>query len=224
VQQQQQTEDASDEGDDVAEETKAVVEEEDDDDYASLKKPKPHHTPASIAPTPSTAAPISATPAPDPPPPEPSSALRNRQPKKPLHQQRSELFGAATGSRPTDISTEKLLDTHREEQDDITTDLLSMAKMLKESSLEFGRSLEDESGYLDAAKEGLDRNTTGLHKAGEKMENLRKNENVSFIWSIIYMAIIVVLVGTVPSPLSPEAHRVLPSRGDTDPCGTNRCF
>ena len=219
MQQQQQTEDASGEGEDAAGEAKAVAEEEDDDDYASLKKPKPHHTPT-------TAAPISATPAPDPPPPEPSSALRNRQPQGSLHQQRTELFGTATGSRPTDISTEKLLDTHREEQDDITTDLLSMTKMLKESSLEFGRSLEDESGYLDAAKEGLDRNTTGLHKAGEKMENLRKNENVSFIWSIIYMAIIMVLVSTVLPPLSPEARRVLPSRGDTDPCacGANRCF
>jgi len=170
------------------EETKAVAEEEeDDDDYASLKKLKPHHTPT-------TAAPISATPAPDPPPPEPSSALRSRQPDQSLHQQRIELFGTATGSQPTDISTEKLLDTHREEQDDITINLLSMTKMLKQSSLEFGRSLEDESGYLNAAKEGLDRNTAGLHKAGEKMDNLRKNENVSFIWSIIYMAIIVVLV------------------------------
>jgi hypothetical protein len=89
-----------------------------------------------------------------------------------------------------------VLDEQRLEQEGITEDLLQMAKLLKESSVTFGASLESEKAYLEAAREGLDRNNSGMQTAGINMDSLRKNDNVSFMWTMIYLAIIVALVSS----------------------------
>jgi len=177
------------------------VEDDDDDDYASLKKSKPtrrRHV-ASLSQTPlqaDTQTPLQADT-------QMAPTVRHRFPTKSAVEQRQELFGAsASGAKkvtsttvaPEFAGTEALLDYQRSEQEAITSDLLSMAKMLKESSLEFGKNLDDEKSYLQAAREGLDRNAQGMQVAGQKMDVLRRDENVSFIWSMIYLAIIVALV------------------------------
>jgi hypothetical protein len=181
-------------------------EDDDDyDDYASLKKPKRKHTPAAATaastPTPVTASTPAATATVD----EPVSTLRKRT-EKTVGEMRSELFGAtATGAKrkgrqPSEVAgTEAVLDEQRLEQENITEDLLQMAKLLKESSVTFGASLESEKAYLEAAREGLDRNTSGMQTAGKNIDNLRKNDNVSFLWTMIYLAIIVALVNSKPA-------------------------
>lgn len=178
-----------------------VTAELSDDDYASLKKMKVKPKPAAgDAPT---SMPATATGTASIPQSTIASELRNR--KVTIAEQRDELFGGSattTGAKHKEklakaaevVGTEALLDMQRSEQEDITADLLHMAKLLKESSLTFGEHLESEKGYLDAAKEGLDRNASGLTTAGSNMDSLRKNDNVSFIWSLIYMAMIVALV------------------------------
>ena len=184
----------------------AIASDDDDDDYASLKKPKAKPKPP--VPTTTTAGRPTAT---SPSAISPSSSVhevRNRFPVKSTSEQtdtqrRADLFGAAVatglGTEKTNgttgfAGTEAQLDTHRSEQESITDDLLQMAKLLHESSVTFGRSLESEKDVLQAAQEGLDRNTTGLQKTGRSLESLRRDENVSFIWSVIYMAAIAVLV------------------------------
>ncbi|KAF8251060.1 hypothetical protein K440DRAFT_615593, partial [Wilcoxina mikolae CBS 423.85] len=113
-----------------------------------------------------------------------ASTVRHRFPTKSAVEQKQELFGAsASGAKkvtsttavPEFAGTEALLDYQRSEQESITSDLLSMAKMLKESSLEFGKNLDDEKSYLQAAREGLDRNAQGMQVAGQKMETLRRD-------------------------------------------------
>lgn len=162
------------------------------DDYARLNRPTANRH-ESLTQLPTTA---SKPPAPVPtaPPAESGSTLRNRFPGRQTdHQKRAALFGSAATKPVTNQGTEALLDHQRREQEDITEDLVKMAQMLKASSLEFGKSLEDEKGFLDQAKEGLDRNAAGMESAGRRIENLRKNETVSWYWSIIYMVSIVVL-------------------------------
>ncbi|CCX29592.1 Similar to hypothetical protein [Tuber melanosporum Mel28]; acc. no. XP_002838552 [Pyronema omphalodes CBS 100304] len=127
----------------------------------------------------------------------PSSGVRNRLPKP---QQTAKPPAAASGtftSVPPSYQSDNpdaILDMQRSEQEVIEKDLLSMAKMLRESTMEFSRHLEDEKDILAKAKEGLDKNVAGMQSTGSKMDNLRKNETVSWYWGIIYMAIIVALV------------------------------
>ncbi|KAI5793105.1 hypothetical protein EDC01DRAFT_85053 [Geopyxis carbonaria] len=124
-----------------------------------------------------------------------STSLRHRFPtqhEKTISQKQKELFGSAALDSP-EVATENLLDYQRQQQEDITGDLLKMAQMLKESSIEFGKNLEDEKVYLDQAKEGLDKNSLGMKSAGEKIDDLRRRDTVSFYWSIIYMTVIVAL-------------------------------
>ena len=120
--------------------------------------------------------------------------MRNRFPTKSEEEaKKAALFGKA-GQIDPDAGTEQVLDTQRQQQEDITSDLLNMAKMLKESSLDFSKNLEDEKGYLDMAKEGLDKNAMGMDATGRRLEDLRKNDSVSYMWSMIYLASIILLV------------------------------
>lgn len=131
-----------------------------------------------------------------------TSTLRNRfrqQTTTPTnHQQRKQLFPPpdSTGVA-TDAGTEKHLSNQRAEQEHITADMLSLAQALKQSSLRFGSELENEKALLDMAREGLDKNTLGIEGTGRKLEALRRNENVGFLWSILYPIIIVGLAFVV---------------------------
>ena len=97
-----------------------------------------------------------------------SSTLRARN-------QRAELFASAP-STTTGISTatsEALLTHNRTEQESLTSSMLSMAQALKESSLAFGSSLEDEKSIMNRATEGLDKNELGMEAAQRRMGHLR---------------------------------------------------
>lgn len=163
--------------------------EEEDDDYERLNRPKSQGV-RSATPQPPT--PVAST--------APASTLRRTAAgQKTEAEKRQALFGKAgtIGAVTGEESAEAHLDEQRKQQEDITEDLLKMAKMLKESSMSFGKTLEDEKDYLDEASKGLDRNSQGMEVAGRRIEHLRKKESVSFYWSIIYLASIMALVGFV---------------------------
>lgn len=130
-----------------------------------------------------------------------TSTLRNRfQPTAtPTNRhQRKQLFPPPDSTAvATDADTEKHLSSQRAEQEHITADMLSLAQALKQSSLRFGSELENEKALLDMAQEGLDKNTLGIEGTGRKLEALRKDENVGFLWSILYPVIIVGLAFVV---------------------------
>ncbi|KAL7276013.1 hypothetical protein RUND412_001008 [Rhizina undulata] len=125
-----------------------------------------------------------------------SSTLRNRFAKTSSNlaaDERAELFSTSRSEEEKLADTEKVLDMQRKQQDAISEDLLKMARMLKETSLQFGKDLEGEKIYLDQAQEGLDKNLRGMESTGSKMDKLRKNDSISYYWTIIYIASLIVL-------------------------------
>lgn len=165
------------EDDETDEETDVEVVESDEEDYQT------------VAPVPATSLPVD----------EdtmkqqfaPPSTLRNRFPTH--REERAALF-----SREEDPADgEAQLNTESREQENLTEDMLSLARALKENSIRFGQELDKEKGLLDLAGEGLDKNARGIEGAGRKMDVLRKDENVSFMWAIIYSVAILGLVSLI---------------------------
>jgi hypothetical protein len=79
----------------------------------------------------------------------------------------------ATGD-PSLPKTEALLSHNRNEQEQLTTSLLEMAKQLKQQSIHFGTTLENDKGVLDRATSGLDKNTSTMDAASQRMGTLRR--------------------------------------------------
>ena len=168
-----------------------VEEDHDDDDYERLARA------AKRKPVPGVASPdADSAPAQKPAALEPTSTLRNRFSAATKDKKKHELFGKAAEDH-TNRGAEQILDDQRRQQEDITNELLNMAQKLKESSLNISKNLEDEKGYLDLAKEGLDRNAMGLDATGRRLEALRKNDNVSYMKGMIYLVQIILLVGNL---------------------------
>ncbi|KAJ5188292.1 hypothetical protein N7491_004616 [Penicillium cf. griseofulvum] len=113
---------------------------------------------------------------------------------------------AATGSSTTKISeTETELSTHRLEQEDLTSSLLTLASQLKSSSQSFQSTLEGEKSALDRAVSGIDRTSATMEAAGKRMGMLRKMTEGKGLWGrmMLYawifglwvIAILIVYVG-----------------------------
>lgn len=133
-----------------------------------------------------------------------TASIRNR---FPTHKEtRAALFGDRGQAEDGEEFSEKQLDQQRVEQEDLTTDMLALAQALKENSVRFSEELQKEKSVLDLASEGLDKNLLGIEGTGRKMGQLRKNQNVGWLWGILYPVIIVALVSFfllfIPYPIS----------------------
>ncbi|KAK4861533.1 hypothetical protein LT330_003568 [Penicillium expansum] len=154
-----------------------------------------------------TATPSATTPSPTPSstsPPAPPT-LRNRHTTHPAPPSSTEK-AAATGSNTNKLSeTETQLSTHRMEQEDLTSSLLTLASQLKSSSQSFQATLEGEKSALDRAVSGIDRTSTTMEAAGKRMGMLRKMTEGKGLWGrmMLYawifglwvVAILIVYVG-----------------------------
>lgn len=91
---------------------------------------------------------------------------------------RESLFAGRSDQQSTADSnlaqSETLLSHNRTEQENLTTNLLSLARALKESSQNFGASLENEKDILKRAEGGLDKSAVGMEAAERKMGTLRR--------------------------------------------------
>ncbi len=117
---------------------------------------------------------------PDPPPEQPND-LRSRRPLQTGDNRsaasttaREQLFSGRPQESSTLPQTETLLSHNRSEQENLTTSLLSLAQALKQSSLQFGSSMESEKEVLTRASGGLDKSSQGMEAAWKKMGMLRK--------------------------------------------------
>lgn len=137
-------------------------------------------------------------------PPAPPT-LRNRHTNHPAPPSSTEK-AAATGSNTNKLSgTEAELSTHRLEQEDLTSSLLTLASQLKSSSQSFQSTLEGEKSALDRAVSGIDRTSTTMEAAGKRMGMLRKMTEGKGLWGrmMLYawifglwvVAILIVYVG-----------------------------
>ncbi|CRL22671.1 unnamed protein product [Penicillium camemberti] len=131
--------------------------------------------------------------------------LRNRHTAHPAPPSSTEK-AAATGSNTNKLSgTEAELSTHRMEQEDLTSSLLTLASQLKSSSQSFQATLEGEKSALDRAVSGIDRTSTTMEAAGKRMGMLRKMTEGKGLWGrmMLYawifglwvVAILIVYVG-----------------------------
>ncbi|EFR01410.1 synaptobrevin [Nannizzia gypsea CBS 118893] len=107
--------------------------------------------------------------------------------------------------KATEVDPEALLAQDRQEQESLTDSLLTLAQQLKTSTQTFNTTLESEKSIIDRAVEGLDRNTTGLESAGQKMSMLRRMSEgrgwwgrmLMYLWifGLWIVAIMIVYVG-----------------------------
>ncbi|KAJ5332373.1 uncharacterized protein N7506_006156 [Penicillium brevicompactum] len=141
-----------------------------------------------------TSTPPTSTPAPP--------TLRNRQAGKPSVATNK---ATASGSNAKLHDTENELSTHRTEQEDLTSSLLTLAAQLKTSSQAFQSTLEGEKSALDRAVSGIDHTSTIMEAAGKRMGMLRKMTEGKGLWGrmMLYawifglwvVAILIVYVG-----------------------------
>ncbi|KAK2867770.1 hypothetical protein FQN49_003489 [Arthroderma sp. PD_2] len=86
-----------------------------------------------------------------------------------------------------DLDAEASLSLDRQEQESLTDSLLTLAQQLKTSTHTFHTTLESEKSVLDRAVEGLDKNTSGLESAGQKMGMLRRMSEGRGWWGRMLM-------------------------------------
>ncbi|KAJ6120728.1 hypothetical protein N7523_005008 [Penicillium sp. IBT 18751x] len=132
-----------------------------------------------------------------------SSTLRNRD-----NQETPQDTAKATGrnTSPNKLeSNEQALTSDRMEQEDLTSSLLSLASQLKASSHSFQATLENEKSILDRAVTGIDKTSTTMEAAGQRMGMLRKMSEgkgwwgrmmlYGWIFGLWLVAVLIVFIG-----------------------------
>jgi hypothetical protein len=82
-------------------------------------------------------------------------------------------------------TTEALMSHNRSEQDALTKGLLGLARSLKESTVNFGASLEAEKDVMKRAEGSLEKSSLGMEAAGKKMGTLRRMSEGQGWWGRI---------------------------------------
>ncbi|KAG9854252.1 hypothetical protein KCU98_g2658, partial [Aureobasidium melanogenum] len=107
----------------------------------------------------------------------------------------SALFGNRSATNPTasgqPLSTEQVLESATRDQDVLTTSLVTLAQSLKQSSMQFASSLENEKEVLRRAETGLDKNSMGMEAAGNRMGALRRMTEGKGWWDRIKLYAII---------------------------------
>ncbi|KAG9601739.1 hypothetical protein KCU77_g1915, partial [Aureobasidium melanogenum] len=105
------------------------------------------------------------------------------------------LFGNRSATNPTasgqPLSTEQVLESATRDQDLLTTSLVTLAQSLKQSSMQFASSLENEKEVLRRAETGLDKNSMGMEAAGNRMGALRRMTEGKGWWDRIKLYAII---------------------------------
>ncbi|KAJ5490863.1 hypothetical protein N7539_002430 [Penicillium diatomitis] len=106
---------------------------------------------------------------------------------------------------PNLSSKEDALSAARLEQEDLTGSLLSLASQLKASSQSFQATLENEKSVLDRAVSGMDKTSSTMEAAGQRMGMLRRMTEgkgwwgrmmlYAWIFGLWVVAILIVYVG-----------------------------
>ena len=97
---------------------------------------------------------------------------------------RENLF-AGRKQHPDLETTEELMSHNRSEQDALTKGLLGLARSLKESTVNFGASLEAEKDVMKRAEGSLEKSSLGMDAAGRKMGTLRRMSEGQGWWGRI---------------------------------------
>jgi predicted component of type VI protein secretion system len=136
------------------------------------------------------------------------STLRNR--NTPQTKQTPSPSAKTTGFNTTASSSstttkEDALSNSRLEQEDLTTSLLNLASQLKTSTQLFQSTLENEKSVLDRAVSGIDKTSSTMEAAGQRMGMLRRMTEgkgwwgrmmlYAWIFGLWVVAVLIVFVG-----------------------------
>ncbi|KAL6715488.1 hypothetical protein ACLMJK_006449 [Lecanora helva] len=111
---------------------------------------------------------------------EPTSTLRNR-----LHPTPNP--STSTPQNPKFDKPTSLLENNDTESANLTSSLVSLAQALKAQSTQFSASLATDTETLNRASEGLDKNTTGMEAAGQRMGLLKRMSEGKGWWGRIML-------------------------------------
>lgn len=141
----------------------------------------------------------------------PTSTLRNRNApqNKPTPSPSKSTKATGIHTSPTNNTTpstkEEALSTSRIEQETLTTSLLTLAGQLKASSQSFQSTLENEKSVLDRAVSGIDKTSSTMEAAGQRMGMLRRMTEgkgwwgrmmlYGWIFGLWVVAVLIVFVG-----------------------------
>ncbi|KAJ5901952.1 hypothetical protein N7495_002480 [Penicillium taxi] len=141
--------------------------------------------------------------------PIPSSTLRSRtrDPSTTPALDTAMSTARTTGGKPNEkfVSAEQAISAQRLEQEDLTSSLLSLAGQLKASSHAFHSTLENEKSVLDRAVTGIDKTSSTMEAAGQRMGMLRKMTEgkgwwgrmmlYAWIFGLWVVALLIVFIG-----------------------------
>jgi hypothetical protein len=137
----------------------------------------------------------------------PTSTLRNRNTPstKPIPTPSPPAKSTSLNTNTTPSTKEEALTTSRLEQETLTTSLLSLASQLKASSQTFQSTLENEKSVLDRAVAGIDKTSSTMEAAGQRMGMLRRMTEgkgwwgrmmlYGWIFGLWVVAVLIVYVG-----------------------------
>lgn len=92
--------------------------------------------------------------------------------------------GPSNASRPSTQSVDTLLSHHRSEQDTLTSELVSMAKLLKNNSIAFSGLLDKDKQLISEAEEKLDKNLSGMTSQGDRLKSYSRKGGVTLWFTI----------------------------------------
>ncbi len=111
----------------------------------------------------------------------------------------------STNLNPTLPTKESALSASRLEQEDLTASLVSLASQLKASSQSFQATLENEKSILDRAVTGIDKTSSTMEAASQRMGMLRRMTEgkgwwgrmmlYAWIFGLWVVAVLIVFVG-----------------------------
>lgn len=139
----------------------------------------------------------------------PPSTLRNRTAPQtkptPSPSPPAKTTGFTKDTTTSSTTKEEALSTSRLEQEDLTSSLLSLASQLKTSTQLFQSTLENEKSVLDRAVSGIDKTSSTMEAAGQRMGMLRRMTEgkgwwgrmmlYGWIFGLWVVAVLIVFVG-----------------------------
>lgn len=131
-----------------------------------------------------------------------------------LSGKRAELLGEIEGLRrrgavpDTVEGVEKLLQSQRATQDDLSSDLARMATVLKKNSLAFGDVIEQDKAVIEEAGHMLDANTSNVGSQGKRLNVYRSRAwgTTGLTWLAVLVVVCVFFLLVLFMRVAPKRH------------------
>ncbi|KAJ2689335.1 hypothetical protein IWW39_001573 [Coemansia spiralis] len=131
-----------------------------------------------------------------------------------LVEKREELLGEMEGLRrrgvvPNSVEgVERLLKSQRATQEELTSDLVQMASVLKKNSEAFGDLIEKDKTVIEETSDLLNSNVTGVGKHGARLNKYRKRAwgTTGLTWLMILVVVCVFFVLVLFMRIAPKRY------------------